>query len=453
MKDFPIYPQTSSLRLPYCEYLDSAEPEMYLTDDIGKNPDGSGIDCELFSRTLMTLDQIAQEKGYKRICIYINSGGGEVETGMSIYDAILNVTIPVDTYVTGRAASMAGVIFQAGRKRFMAEYAQLMLHNPSGTSNEKQIEAAKKSLVKMLSRHGISEKKISTLMDDESWILADKCKPLGLCDEVIDISKLNNKTPEHKVLWNQFETVTNSLAKTKTMKNIALALGLSETATENEIKEKAALLNMDVKDGKLVAKDKKKKEDEEEDDEEGEGEDKGGKSKNAEYPSKKEHDALCKMVEKHGKRLDKMEEKMKNQAEAEMTNKVENKINALIASGKLKNEEALVTKARASLTAAFDVAAEVYDMLPGTVNAGGNGNVIKLGSTRINQLIETASAENKENKEKTDLAVKVEPATSLSAETLTDHVNHGDYVTPVSPAATVKRPNIRDAKAEISKGK
>lgn len=212
MKNFATSP--SELSLPYCEYLDTPEPQMLLNDDIGKQSDGSGIDCELFARTLKTLDQLAPEKGYKRICIYINSGGGEVENGMTIYDAILNTKIPVDTYVTGRAASMAGVLFQAGRKRYMADYSQLMLHNPSGTDNKKQLKAAKESLVIMLSRHGkITEDKVDALMNRETWILGEEAKDLGLCDEVIDISKANLKNASHKVLWNQFENVTNELKK------------------------------------------------------------------------------------------------------------------------------------------------------------------------------------------------------------------------------------------------
>lgn len=191
---------------------------MLLNDEIGLTKDEhgnikSGIDCELFARVLKTLDQLAIERGFKRVCIMINSPGGEVEGGMSIYDAILSVKIPVDTYVTGRAASMGGVIAQAGRKRYMMEYAQLMLHNPSGSENKKQLKAAKESLVKMLSRHGVSEEKVDALMNRESWILADEAKELNLCDEVIDISELNIKNSDRKVLWAQYEKVTNTLKK------------------------------------------------------------------------------------------------------------------------------------------------------------------------------------------------------------------------------------------------
>lgn len=205
---------SSQLALPYCEYLETSEPQILLNSEIGIGADGSGIDPELFARVLKTLDQLATERGYKRLCVMINSGGGEVEGGMSIYDAILTTKTPVDTYVTGRAASMAGVIAQAGRKRYMMEYAQLMLHNPHGTDNKKQLKAAKASLVKMLSRHGISEEKVDALMNRESWILADEAKDLKLCDEVVDISEINKtKNASSKESWAVFQKTLNTLKK------------------------------------------------------------------------------------------------------------------------------------------------------------------------------------------------------------------------------------------------
>jgi ATP-dependent Clp protease protease subunit len=59
----------------------------------------------------------------KRIQVWINSPGGDVDDGYNIYNAMLKTKTKVDTHCYGMAASMAGAIFQAGHRRTMADYA------------------------------------------------------------------------------------------------------------------------------------------------------------------------------------------------------------------------------------------------------------------------------------------------------------------------------------------
>lgn len=421
MENFAI--SSNELSLPYCEYLNTDEPKMLLTGEIG----GNGIDCELFARTLMTLDQLAPVRGYKRICVLINSEGGEVETGMSIYDAMLSVKIPVDTYVTGRAASMGGVLLQAGRKRYMAEYAQMMLHNPSGTSNQEQLDKCKESLVKMLSRHGeISQKKIDEMMTRETWLMAEECLKLGLCDEVVKIEKLNNHT-DSKILWKKLETVTNKINTNQMNKAVALALGLSENATETEINNAASKLGMRVENGVLTVnkkKNKKKAEDEDEDEDED-----------------KTSNAILDAINALNKRMDKYDEDSKKRAKNEFEEKVNNKITALVEAGKIENNEATIEKVRTDLNEGFEVAARLYDAMPAKLS---------VKATKVTDLIDTAAKEHNKNKEviKNEVTV-IEFVHEKNIAGTTKNVDGRTIFTPATPEG-VKPKSIAQIKAELN---
>lgn len=69
---------------------------------------------------------------YNTIHVRINSPGGEIFHGSAIVTAIRNCAAEVHTWIDGVAASMAGVIWMAGKKRHMAKNAMLMIHSASG---------------------------------------------------------------------------------------------------------------------------------------------------------------------------------------------------------------------------------------------------------------------------------------------------------------------------------
>src|SRR4051794_5419098 len=85
------------------------EPIMLIDKHIGFDEvEGSGIMGDIFQKELLALDGM----GKSRIQVWINSPGGLVSDGYNIYNAILKSQTKVDTYCTGMAASIAGVIFQ-----------------------------------------------------------------------------------------------------------------------------------------------------------------------------------------------------------------------------------------------------------------------------------------------------------------------------------------------------
>ena len=65
-----------------------------------------------------------------RITIYFNSPGGEVQSGLAIYDVMQAITCPIRTVCLGMAASMAALLFIAGDQRDMLPHARVMIHDP-----------------------------------------------------------------------------------------------------------------------------------------------------------------------------------------------------------------------------------------------------------------------------------------------------------------------------------
>ena len=167
------------------------EPIMLINSHIGMDEvEGMGIDGALFQKELLQLDTL----GKKRIQIWINSPGGVVTDGYSIYSAILKTNTPVDTVCVGAAASIAGVIFQAGRKRIMADYAWLMYHNPFGGNDDTMLKTMKDSIVTMIaSRCGMDEKTVASIMARDSFIQADEALKMKLCDSIEGSDEQNTK--------------------------------------------------------------------------------------------------------------------------------------------------------------------------------------------------------------------------------------------------------------------
>lgn len=94
------------------------------------------IDCvgeitpETVNALILQLRYLQSEDEGKEITLYINSPGGEVSSGLALYDVMQAVKCPVRTVCVGTAASMAALIFAAGSQRDMLPHARLMIHDP-----------------------------------------------------------------------------------------------------------------------------------------------------------------------------------------------------------------------------------------------------------------------------------------------------------------------------------
>tara|TARA_B100001113_G_C20885255_1_gene524475 strand:- start:13 stop:663 length:651 start_codon:yes stop_codon:yes gene_type:complete len=132
----------------------------------------------------------------KDINLYINSPGGSVTAGMSIYDTMQFVRCNVSTMCVGQAASMGAFLLAAGApgKRFALPNSRMMLHQPSGGSRgvaadieiqAKEILLMRERLNKILAEHtGQSVERIAEDTDRDFWMSPTEAEEYGLIDQV-----------------------------------------------------------------------------------------------------------------------------------------------------------------------------------------------------------------------------------------------------------------------------
>jgi ATP-dependent Clp protease protease subunit len=131
------------------------------------------------------------------IHLYINSPGGSVTAGMSIYDTMQYVSCDVATYCIGQAASMGAVLLCAGSKgkRNALPHARVMIHQPlagtEGTTTDillhlKEFQRLKRDLNDILIRHsGQTLDRIERDTDRDKFMSAEEAREYGLVDNVI----------------------------------------------------------------------------------------------------------------------------------------------------------------------------------------------------------------------------------------------------------------------------
>lgn len=140
----------------------------------------------------------AEDPG-RDILFYINSPGGSVTAGMSIYDTMQFIQPDVSTIVMGQACSMGSFLAQAGAagKRFMLPNARHMIHQPSGGArgmasdieiSYKEIMHWKRRLTELYVEHNTAGKTYEEFerdMDRDTFMSAQESLTYGLADEII----------------------------------------------------------------------------------------------------------------------------------------------------------------------------------------------------------------------------------------------------------------------------
>lgn len=134
----------------------------------------------------------------EQINIYINSWGGSVAEGTAIYSQLRRHPAQKTVYVDGFACSIASVIAMAGDKIIMPRNTMMMIHNMAwsvyGNAAELRKAADDLDVINKCGQNAylekaggkLDEKTLSELMNAETWLPADRCFELGLCDEVQD---------------------------------------------------------------------------------------------------------------------------------------------------------------------------------------------------------------------------------------------------------------------------
>ena len=141
---------------------------------------------------------LESENPDKDIHLYINSPGGSVTAGLSIYDTMQFIKPDVSTMCIGQAASMGAFLLAAGAegKRYCLPNARTMIHQPSGGAQgqatdihiqSQEILKIKQRLNNLLASHtGQPVDKVEQDTERDNFMSADESKEYGLVDEVLD---------------------------------------------------------------------------------------------------------------------------------------------------------------------------------------------------------------------------------------------------------------------------
>ncbi len=137
------------------------------------------------------------ENPKKDIAMYINSPGGVVTSGLSIYDTMQYIRPQVSTMCIGQAASMGSLLLTAGApgKRFSLPNSRIMMHQPSGgyqgqatdiLIHARETEALKKRLNEIYEKHsGQSYEAVEKALERDNFMTAQMAKEWGLIDEIV----------------------------------------------------------------------------------------------------------------------------------------------------------------------------------------------------------------------------------------------------------------------------
>lgn len=161
------------------------------------------IDDNVANIVIAQLLFLESEDSKKDITLYINSPGGQIQSGLAIVDTMHHIKPDVVTVCTGMAASMGAIILSQGTKgkRFMLPNSEVMIHQPltgvEGQASDIQITAIhiqrlKEKLTKMLAdATGQDYKKVEKDKDRDYWMSADEAKKYGIVDAIL--KPKNNK--------------------------------------------------------------------------------------------------------------------------------------------------------------------------------------------------------------------------------------------------------------------
>jgi ATP-dependent Clp endopeptidase proteolytic subunit ClpP len=250
------------------------ETHIYIYSQIGQG----GVTAESIRKKLVNAGE--------EITVHINSPGGEVYEGYTIYNILRNSGKKVNVVIEGLCASIATLIACAGDTIVMNPTAEFMIHNPmvgiEGDSEDlrkvaDQLDQIKKTIIAAYKRKtNKSEEELWDLMNKETFFTADMAKEFGFVDDVqqalkvvayLDIKKFKNDIPMDQKILNALSDLGNkfdSLFKSKP-KNLDVTLQdgtpiIIETDNPSELNGKAAFVvteqgNQPAPDGEHILAD------------------------------------------------------------------------------------------------------------------------------------------------------------------------------------------------------
>ena len=162
---------------------------------------GVPIDDDVANIITAQLLFLASNDNNSDISLYLNTPGGQVSSGLAIYDTMQIIEPDVATICTGMAASMGSVLLCAGAsgKRSALKHSRVMIHQPLGGARgqasdiliaAQEIDKIRKELYAIISEHtGQPVEKIYADGDRDFWMNAQEALEYGMIDEIVGKSK------------------------------------------------------------------------------------------------------------------------------------------------------------------------------------------------------------------------------------------------------------------------
>ena len=158
---------------------------------------GVPIDDDVANIIQAQLLFLASQDPHADITLYLNTPGGQVHSGLGIYDTMQLVQPDVATVCTGMAASMGAVLLCAGAqgKRSALPHSRVLIHQPLGGAQgqateiliaAREIEKTRTELFNIIASHtGQSLKKVAADGERDYWMTAEEAKAYGMVDEIL----------------------------------------------------------------------------------------------------------------------------------------------------------------------------------------------------------------------------------------------------------------------------
>ena len=155
------------------------------------------VEDQMANLVVAQLLYLESENANKDIHLYINSPGGVVSSGLSIYDTMQFINCDVSTICVGQAASMGALLLAGGAKgkRYALPHSRVMVHQPSGGYqgqvtdihiHAQEVLELKRRLNKIMAKHtGQSIEQIEQDLERDNFMSADAAVEYGLIDTVL----------------------------------------------------------------------------------------------------------------------------------------------------------------------------------------------------------------------------------------------------------------------------
>ena len=214
--------------------------ELYLYGDISESTwFGDEVTPKDFKAELDALGDVAQ------LDIYINSGGGDVFAGESIYNMLARHKAHKTVHIDGLAASIASIIAMVGDEIVMPENAMLMIHEAWTVAggNKRELRNMADTLERIdaslcgiyVARTGKESEEIANMMEAETWMTAKDAVDLGFADKILENKKIAaSVTGKHLVMnGQQFDMARYAHAPEITPCNGAIPQPVEDIKPEN----------------------------------------------------------------------------------------------------------------------------------------------------------------------------------------------------------------------------